>query len=58
MATSSCSSEAVSWLRGRDLINSQFATKTGSDSGDFKMLWETETFLLWSLVRSTFPSVK
>lgn len=28
----------------RDLINSQFATKRGSDRGDFKMLWEGEKF--------------
>lgn len=49
VATSSCSSEAKTWLRERDLINSQFATKRGSDSGDFKMLWETDKFQLWSL---------
>lgn len=43
---------------GKDLINSQFATKRGSDGGDFMMLWGTEKFQLWSLVRSTFPSLK
>lgn len=58
MAASSCSSGAESWPRERHLINSQFATKRGSDSGDFKKLWETEKFQLWSLERSTFPSVK